>query len=132
MLHPSHPGFTGPPGPDWYGYDGNPIRNLTSIDMRCNRLGDLPAPDNIKVYPGDTVSFEWGHEDRLPDDDVIAFSHHGPVLVYISPNPPIGESWVKLFEEGEYAKDEWAATHKLIANKGIHSIQIPAGLKPGV
>lgn len=50
------PANNGPIGP---GYNSSPVKNLTSIDLRCNLLGDSPAADTIVVAPGDTVSFEW-------------------------------------------------------------------------
>lgn len=113
------------------GYQNSPVRDLTSQDMKCNVLGDLPAPDTLKVTPGDVVSFEWGHESRQSGDGVIESSHKGAVLVYISPNPPTANSWVKIFEEGEYAPNQWAVVPKLTGNKGVHSVKLPAGLKPG-
>ncbi|KAJ3037480.1 hypothetical protein HDV00_001655 [Rhizophlyctis rosea] len=131
------PAFNGPPlsGSNPFGqgsgYQNSPVRDLTLPDMQCNVLGDIPAPDTIDVVPGDIVSFEWGHESRQSGDDIIASSHVGAVLVYISPNPPVPDSWVKLFEEGEYAKNQWAVVPKLTGNKGVHSVRIPAGLAPG-
>ena len=77
--------------------------------MRCNRLGEFPAPETIKVQPGDIVSFEWGHEDNfrmtilLPSVTMVRFWF---TLL-------IGESWVKLFEEGKYEPNKWAATYNL-------------------
>lgn len=53
-------------------------------------------------------------------------------MVYISPDPPVGPSFVKLWEEGEYSKGQWFANGKLVQQRGIHSIKIPAGLKAGV
>lgn len=50
------PANNGPIGP---GYNSSPVKNLTSIDLRCNLLGDTQAPDTIVVAPGDTLSFEW-------------------------------------------------------------------------
>lgn len=51
--------------------------------------------------------------------------------MYISPDPPRDDSWVKLFEEGEYAPGEWFVTTKLIEAHGVHSIKIPTALAPG-
>lgn len=50
------PPNNGPVGP---GYNSSPVKNLTSIDLRCNVLGDTQVPDTISVAPGDIVSFEW-------------------------------------------------------------------------
>lgn len=125
------PGHNGPFGPDWWGYNSSPVKNLTNIDLRCNILGDHQARDTIEVVPGDIVTFEWGHEDRLPDDGIIATSHHGPGIVYMSADPPTDDSWVKLWEEGEYEKNKWFVTTKLVEQRGAHSVQIPEDLKPG-
>ncbi|KAJ3047548.1 hypothetical protein HK097_011443 [Rhizophlyctis rosea] len=130
------PAFNGPPlangqGGQGAGYQNSPVRDLTSSDMQCNVLGDIPAADTINVVPGDIVSFEWGHESRLSSDDTIDKSHVGAVLVYISEYPLTSNNWVKIFEEGEYAKGQWAVVPKLTGNKGVHSVRIPAGLKPG-
>lgn len=57
--------------------------------------------------------------------------HEGPGLVYISQDPPRDDSWVKLWEEGEYAPGKWFVTTKLVDDRGIHSIKIPADLAPG-
>lgn len=51
------PAYNGPPGQG--GYNNSPVKNLTSIDMRCNVMGDIQAPDTIKVQPGDNLSFDW-------------------------------------------------------------------------
>lgn len=50
------PANNGPIGP---GYNSSPVKNLTSIDLRCNLLGDTQAADTIAVAPGDVLSFEW-------------------------------------------------------------------------
>lgn len=72
-----------------------------------------------------------GHESRQTGDNVIESSHKGAIAVYLSPNPPTANSWVKIFEEGEYAPNMWAVVPKLVSNKGVHSVRIPAGLKAG-
>jgi cellulase len=51
------PAFNG--APNGGGYSNSPVKNLTSIDMRCNVLGDIAAPDTIKVVPGDNLTFDW-------------------------------------------------------------------------
>lgn len=35
------------------------MRDLTSPDMICNVLGDIPAPDTLDIVPGDVITFEW-------------------------------------------------------------------------
>lgn len=41
------------------GYNNGPVKDLSSIDLRCNVLGDRPAADTIKVAPGDNLTFDW-------------------------------------------------------------------------
>ncbi|KAJ9160527.1 Endoglucanase B [Coniochaeta hoffmannii] len=120
------------------GYANSPVKDLNSIDMRCNVLGDKQNPYTIQVEPGDNLTFDWHHDKRTDTDDVIASSHHGPALVYISPDPPTGNSFVKIFEKGLYelgtapfAPGKWATTEDVAANHGHMNVRIPAGLKPG-
>lgn len=58
-------------------------------------------------------------------------THKGAVMVYLSLNPPTTNSWVKIFHEAEYAPNSWAVVPKLVNNKGLYSVRMPAGLKPG-
>lgn len=59
------PAFNGPPlaGVSPFGqgsgYQNSPVRDLTSQDMKCNVLGDIPVPGTLQVAPSDIVSFEW-------------------------------------------------------------------------
>ncbi|KAJ3520957.1 hypothetical protein NMY22_g12515 [Coprinellus aureogranulatus] len=78
-------------------------------DLRCNIFGELPSNTTISVSPGDIVSFEWGHRNRWPSDDTIEARHKG----------------------GEYSKGQRAVAPKLISNRGVHSVKVPAGLKSG-
>ncbi|THH01982.1 hypothetical protein EW026_g815 [Hermanssonia centrifuga] len=127
------PAYNDPPTNDSSsGYNNSPVRDLESIDMRCNVLGDIPDPNTIQVQPNDIVTFEWHHQDRTSDDDIIASSHHGAGLVYISPNPPTNSSWVKIQEEGEGPEQgTWYVTGKQTERQGKQDIQIPADLAPG-
>ncbi|KAK0749073.1 glycoside hydrolase [Schizothecium vesticola] len=120
------------------GYNNSPVKNLTSIDLRCNVLGENPNPHTIKVKPGDNLTFDWHHNNRTKADDVIDFSHHGPILAYISPDPPTENSFVKIFEKGlyelpekEFAPGKWAISTELKSGFGIMNVRVPAGLKAG-
>ncbi|KAH6908346.1 endoglucanase B [Coprinopsis sp. MPI-PUGE-AT-0042] len=108
-----------------------PIRDINLPDLRCNIRGEVEAPNTVKVVPGDIVSFEWGHRSRQSTDGIIESSHKGAIAVYMAPAPGGNNSWVKIFEEAEYAKDQWAVVPKLINNRGVHSVRIPYNLKPG-
>ncbi|CBX91886.1 predicted protein [Plenodomus lingam JN3] len=41
------------------GYNNGPVKDLDSVDLRCNVLGDIQAHDTIKVAPGDNLTFDW-------------------------------------------------------------------------
>ncbi|KAK0717308.1 glycosyl hydrolase family 61-domain-containing protein [Lasiosphaeria miniovina] len=129
------PAYNNPPP---RGYANSPVKDLDSIDMRCNVLGDKQVPYTIKVAPGDNLTFDWHHNNRTDADDVIADSHHGPALVYLSPDPPTDNSFVKIWEEGLYEQGttpftpgKWATTADIAANHGHMNVRIPAGLKAG-
>lgn len=51
------PAYNGAPGKG--GYNNGPVKDLTSIDMRCNVMGDFQASETIKVMPGDNLTFDW-------------------------------------------------------------------------
>ncbi|OCL02584.1 lytic polysaccharide monooxygenase [Glonium stellatum] len=123
------PAYNGAPNAG--GYANSPVKNLTSIDMRCNVMGDIQAPDTIKVAPGDNLTFDWHHNSRTLTDDVIASSHHGPAMIYISPDPPTENSFVKIWEEGLYSFGNWATTEDIAKNGGHMNVRVPAGLKAG-
>jgi len=62
----------------------------------------------------------------------------GPALVYMSPDPPTNNSFVKIWEEGLYEMSKephgpgkWATTSDIAANAGHMNVRIPAELKPG-
>lgn len=109
--------------------NNDPIKDVTSSSMTCNVNGGTAAAKTIEVSGGDTITFEWHHNDNSASDDIIASSHYGPVMTYIAPTSSNGEGdvWLKLAEDGytgTYPNGEWAVT-KLIANKGKHSITLP-------
>ena len=67
-----------------------------------------------------------------------SLSRPGPILVYLSPNPPTENSFVKIFEKGKYeegaaplAPGKWATTEDVAANGGHMNVRVPAGLKAG-
>ncbi|KAF1940799.1 endoglucanase B [Clathrospora elynae] len=119
------------------GYNNSPVKDLDSIDMRCNVMGDVQAHDTIRVAPGDNLTFDWHHEIRNDTDDVIASSHHGPSLIYISPDPPTENSFVKIWHEGKYESNpfpqagKWSTTSDIAKNFGHMNVRVPEGLKAG-
>jgi lytic cellulose monooxygenase (C1-hydroxylating) len=121
----------GPPA----GYANSPVKDLNSIDMRCNVLGDKQNAFTIPVHPGDNLTLDWHHDYRNDTDDIIASSHKGPAMVYLSPDPPTDSSFVKIWHEGLYVEGlpagKWATTEDIRANHGKMNVRIPAGLKAG-
>ncbi|KAB5591947.1 putative effector protein [Ceratobasidium theobromae] len=101
--------------------NNNPVKDLSSAAVACN-VNNRAVPRTLQVRAGDTVTFEWFHNSR--DDDIIASSHKGPVVVYIAPTSSngAGNVWVKLYQEGY--NGNWAVD-KLIGTHGQHSIKIP-------
>ncbi|KAI6080462.1 hypothetical protein F4821DRAFT_276023 [Hypoxylon rubiginosum] len=125
-------------GPAPYGYANGPVKDIDSIDMRCNVLGDHQVPHTIQVKPGDNLTMDWHHDARTATDDVIASSHHGPAMVYLSPDPPAENSFVKIWEEGKFAEGQgarapgkWATTADIAASGGKMNVRVPQGLKAG-
>lgn len=58
--------------------------------------------------------------------------------MYLSPDPPTEDSFVKIWEEGLYEMSDvpfgagkWATTSDIAANHGHMNVRVPAGLKPG-
>ncbi|KAL6707188.1 hypothetical protein ACN47E_004735 [Coniothyrium glycines] len=119
------------------GYNNSPVKDLSSIDMRCNIMGDVQAYDTIKVAPGDNLTFDWHHEIRNDTDDVIDKSHHGPSLIYISPDPPTDNSFVKIWHEGKFdappfpQAGKWSTTADIAKNFGHMNVRVPNNLKAG-
>jgi cellulase len=93
------------------------------------------------------------HDYRNDTDDIIAESHHGiysfrsqnpqvnqitgPSLIYLSPDPPTENSFVKLWHSGKYENNpfplpgKWSTTSDIRKNFGHMNMRIPADLKAG-
>jgi lytic cellulose monooxygenase (C1-hydroxylating) len=67
--------------------NNNPVKDIYSSAMTCN-VNNNAAPKTLRVKPGDKYTFEWYHDYR--DDEIIASSHKGPILVYIAPKSSNG------------------------------------------
>jgi len=59
------PAYNGPPP---RGYANSPVKDVNSIDIRCNVLGDIQNPYTIKVQPGDNLTLDWKHNNRVIQD----------------------------------------------------------------
>ncbi|KAG8807490.1 Esterase/lipase/thioesterase [Serendipita sp. 399] len=132
----SDPYYSTPPPRIIRKIPGNgPVTNLALIDVQCNgysdggAAGSAPAPLVATAAPGSTVTFNWT---TWPD------SHVGPIITYMAKapsditkwNPGSSAVWFKIHHAGKSSSGEWAAV-TLIKNKGLWSVTIPSGLKPG-
>ncbi|KAF2423506.1 hypothetical protein EJ08DRAFT_595957, partial [Tothia fuscella] len=107
-------------------FDNNPVKDVKSADMTCNRNKGVNTK-TISVKGGDKVTITWAHNNK--GDEVIADSHKGPVQVYMAPGTTgKGNVWVKIASKG-FENGKWA-TDELRQNKGQHSFTIPP-LSPG-
>lgn len=106
----------------------SPIKDVTSTNINCN-ANNRAVASSVSVKGGDTVTFEWYHDNRA--DDIIDLSHKGPVTVYIAPRSSNGNGavWTKLAEDG-LSNGKWAV-ERLVANGGKHDVKLPSVLAPG-
>lgn len=107
-----------------------PVKDLRSPAVVCNVNGGTPAPEFVRAGAGDTLSFEWYHDNR--NDDIIDGSHKGPLITYIAPyteGDGTGANWHKIAQDG-FDGSQWAVD-KIKANGGRQDFQIPPGLAPG-
>ncbi|KAF8421452.1 putative endo-beta-1,4-glucanase D [Tirmania nivea] len=108
--------------------NNSPVKDVSSTAINCN-VNNNAVASSVSVKGGDTVTFEWYHDNR--GDDIIDLSHKGPVTVWIAPRSSEGngEVWTKIAEDG-FSNGQWAV-ERLIANKGKHDVKLPASLAPG-
>ncbi|KAI0886624.1 glycosyl hydrolase family 61-domain-containing protein [Annulohypoxylon maeteangense] len=135
------PGYVGGP-PN--GAANHPVKDLESMDMRCSRMGDQQVPYTIQVRPGDNITMEWRHAARRAGDRIIngAPAHKGPVMVYLTPDPPTNNSFVKIWEQGKISQSptpgpgpkgtgRWAMSDEILDKRGLLDARIPKDLKAG-
>ncbi|KAL5118791.1 hypothetical protein ACEQ8H_003294 [Pleosporales sp. CAS-2024a] len=108
--------------------NGNsPILDVTSPAMNCN--GGKATADFISVAAGSEITLQWHHNDPATtsgdQDEPIAKSHMGPVMVYMAKASTNGEGavWTKIFEDG-LNNGKWAI-QKFIDNKGQITVKLP-------
>jgi cellulase len=109
----------------------NPISSVLSQDMMCGFLpqGARPAQRSCPVTAGSVVGLQWNHNGPTPNDDIIADSHKGPCLAYLSSDN--GKTWFKIFENGYDMNKKTFCVTTLIANKGLMQVTIPNDIAPG-
>ena len=106
------------------------MKDVTLKDIYCN-TNNVPVPSAVSVKGGDTVTFEWYHDN--PGDNDLATSHKGPITVYIAPRSSNGEGhvWTKIAHDGLNPVDKKWATERLYDNGGKHDVKLPPQLSPG-
>ncbi|ESK85191.1 glycoside hydrolase family 61 protein [Moniliophthora roreri MCA 2997] len=104
--------------------NNNPVKDLKSSAMTCN-VNNRVVGNYVSVKAGDELTFEWYHNTR--DDDIIAASHKGPILVYIAPASSNGQGpvWTKIFQDGYNSETSTWAVDRLISSHGQHSVIVP-------
>lgn len=114
------------------GTRNSPIKDVQSGDMTCGKGPTKRAPQQCKVAAGQSLNFVFGRNSA--QDDVIDPSHVGPCNVYLAPssnsNAAPTKGWFKISEGVWDAQNKWC-TDKLIKNKGVLGVPIPANLKAG-
>ncbi|KAH7412262.1 endoglucanase-like protein II [Phaeosphaeria sp. MPI-PUGE-AT-0046c] len=105
----------------------NPILDVTSTAMNCN--GGKMGTDFVEFTAGSDITFQWHHNNPATvagdQDEPIAKSHQGPVMVYMAKASTKGEGavWTKIFEEGMTGGK--FAVQKFIDNKGKITVTLP-------
>ncbi|KAG9254499.1 glycosyl hydrolase family 61-domain-containing protein [Emericellopsis atlantica] len=110
--------------------NNSPVKDLASPDLVCNVNGAKVAPEFVSAAAGDTLSFEWQHDNR--NDDIIDGSHQGPIITWVAAfteDDGTGPIWTKVAEDG-FDGTQWAVD-KIKANNGKQDFTIPAALAPG-
>jgi len=105
----------------------NPILDVTSKAMICN--GGTAKTDFVEIAAGSKIGMQWHHNDPATvsgdQDEPIAASHKGPIMVYMAKAEGNGEGavWTKIYEDG-LSGDKWAVD-TFIANKGLIEVTLP-------
>lgn len=110
----------------------DPVKDMTSTDLVCNVAGGTPVTDFVSAAAGDSITFEWYHDNR--GDDIIASSHKGPVITWIAEyfeDAGASATWTKIAEAGYDSSAKTWATDDLITAKGKADFTLPSNLKAG-
>ncbi|UNI13445.1 hypothetical protein JDV02_000192 [Purpureocillium takamizusanense] len=114
-----------------------PIRPVTGDDMACNRDGGKPVAYTCPAPGKATLTFVFRMYPSGQQDGAIDISHMGPCAVYVKKvddmykDSAAGGGWFKIWEDGLNEKTgEWCVA-RLIAQKGLLSVDLPAGLPRG-
>ncbi|KAH3939352.1 hypothetical protein HBI56_012950 [Parastagonospora nodorum] len=117
-------------------YDG-PINDVSSNDIVCNGGPNPTASTStvITLQAGSSATLTWRHTLTSGDNDIIDPSHKGPVMAYLKKvsdaktDSGVGGGWFKISQDA-FDGSKWGVD-RLIANKGVQTVKIPACIAPG-
>ncbi|KAJ3414612.1 hypothetical protein HDV05_006253 [Chytridiales sp. JEL 0842] len=115
-------------------FTNSPVFNPQSPDMVCGIKADAASATVLPVAAGSKVTTKWFHVGDTPGDIIIDPSHKGPCNFYMAKlepgqSLPTGAAWFKIYEDG-FSNGDWC-TMKLIKNRGILDVTIPAQISAG-
>ncbi|KAF2184265.1 lytic polysaccharide monooxygenase [Zopfia rhizophila CBS 207.26] len=122
------PAYNGPPGS---GYSNSPVKDLNSIDLRCNVMGDKQAPNTTKMATGDNLTFDWYKTMATRNILPIADSSGS---ITISETRLAMSLLTRITHEGLYeggTPGKWSTTSNIAKNHGQMNIRIPKALRAG-
>lgn len=115
----------------------NPIEDLSSQDMACGRDGSVSVAFTCPSPAGAKLTFTFREFADASEPGAIDVSHKGPCSVYakqmsnMTTSSAAGDGWFKIWESGyDQTTGQWC-TEKLIANKGLLSVNLPTALPTG-
>ncbi|KAF9881778.1 endoglucanase b [Colletotrichum karsti] len=114
----------------------SPVAGLTSPDMACGKDGATAAAYTCPASGSSKITFEFRQWPDARQEGSIDPSHRGPCAVYVKKvddimtTPAAGEGWFKIWDQGLDENGEWCVD-KLIANKGLLTVELPSGLPAG-
>ncbi|KJZ79214.1 hypothetical protein HIM_01365 [Hirsutella minnesotensis 3608] len=114
-----------------------PIYPVTGDDMACGRDGAKAVAFTCPAPQAATLTFEFREWTDGSKPGAIDGGHKGPCAVYVKKvddmerDKPAGSGWFKIWEDGyDTATGKWCVD-RLIANKGLLSVDLPPGLPAG-
>ncbi|ODA77946.1 hypothetical protein RJ55_06549 [Drechmeria coniospora] len=114
-----------------------PVYPITGDDMACGRNGGDAVKFTCPAPRASTLSFQFRIWSNGEKPGVIDKSHLGPCAVYLKKvtdmykDKPAGSGWFKIWEDGLDTKTGQWCVNRLIDNKGLLSVKLPAGLPSG-
>ncbi|KAK1699995.1 endoglucanase B [Colletotrichum godetiae] len=114
----------------------SPVAGLTSDDMACGKDGQIAAAYTCAAPGNSKLTFEFRQWPDARAEGSIDPSHRGPCSVYVKKvdnmtTAAAGPNWFKIWDEGYDESTQQWCTDKLIANKGLLTVELPSGLPAG-